>query len=660
VRFRQIVVTGPPGGGKSTVIERLGGWPQEGLLDLSAPRWWASRELSARPREVHLALPFRRVRTGLPLHDETWRDDAGNLELAPERIVLPEPDRWWRIPWRSKYVFDFQIPPAEVILEAREKRAEKGSHPIDENLEPFEVERQVVLYWEAARRLHQAGFRVIVRTEPAGPPLGFTAKPKKEPPPSRRAPLVQQIWSRASRHDKAPTVDVIDGQVLHGDKIRIPHSLLPVVLTVGKQSVRIDREPLLDVVDPGVEDRIVLHDPGLMDPGLMDPKAGPARIHGQLRLDVGERSRLGSGGESRFVASKLPRDSPARLEIVNLGDGVVVSDLESPSGTQLRAIPEERSELLIETRRRAVQRLQELIPSTEAPLPREAALSLLQSVLASIAEAPYRPKNRHGNPGGLVSLPPELVPIVVGDLHTNLDNLLGLLTWNAFLPDLEAGRAVLVLLGDAVHRDRPPGLDAMESSMVMMDAIFALMAPFPGHVLYVRGNHDSFSSEVRKASVPQGYLWREALFKARGQAYVDAMENFYEVCPYVVESPGLVACHAGPPMESMRRQDLVEIADHPRLRHQLTWTRFRAPNNPAGYGKRETKDFLKALGQKKAQLLVSHTPPPGERSFVRDLIGIKRHHIVYAASPTSYAVATRVLGEVVLLEYPGEVFGAEG
>ncbi len=32
VRFREIIVAGPPGSGKTTLLRAIGGWPEEGYL----------------------------------------------------------------------------------------------------------------------------------------------------------------------------------------------------------------------------------------------------------------------------------------------------------------------------------------------------------------------------------------------------------------------------------------------------------------------------------------------------------------------------------------------------------------------------------------------------------------------------------------------------
>ena len=57
-KFRQIIMTGPPGAGKSYLIRKLGGWPEEGYIDLTLKNWWRAQSLSLRPREVNLGFPF--------------------------------------------------------------------------------------------------------------------------------------------------------------------------------------------------------------------------------------------------------------------------------------------------------------------------------------------------------------------------------------------------------------------------------------------------------------------------------------------------------------------------------------------------------------------------------------------------------------------------
>ncbi len=69
IRFRQILVTGPPGAGKSTLITRLGGWSEEGYLDLAKKHWWRSEILSVRPREIHLGMPFQGLGDAVTVFD---------------------------------------------------------------------------------------------------------------------------------------------------------------------------------------------------------------------------------------------------------------------------------------------------------------------------------------------------------------------------------------------------------------------------------------------------------------------------------------------------------------------------------------------------------------------------------------------------------------
>jgi len=95
----------------------------------------------------------------------------------------------------------------------------------------------------------------------------------------------------------------------------------------------------------------------------------------------------------------------------------------------------------------------------------------------------------------------------------------------------------------------------MHSSLLMMDLIFKLKMRFPEQVVYIVGNHDSFSHDVMKHGVPQGLLWEKHVTASRGEEYKEELELFYRQSPLVVVSPDFIACHAGPaPAKSLWRR----------------------------------------------------------------------------------------------------------
>lgn len=164
VRFRQLLVTGPPGAGKTTLVNKIGGWSEEGYVDVSTKNWWQSQVLSMRPREIHLGFPFANHDNALAVYDSEWLKMAAESPLDLERIRIPPEKRFFfSVDWRSRYVFEFVLPDAWTLYERRKARARRGTHPVDENLTLEQVEQQLVVFHQAALHLVRAGVRAYVR-----------------------------------------------------------------------------------------------------------------------------------------------------------------------------------------------------------------------------------------------------------------------------------------------------------------------------------------------------------------------------------------------------------------------------------------------------------------------------------------------------------------
>ncbi len=177
MRYRSWIVAGPPGAGKSYLINKIGGWPGEVGLDITMKKWWAVEPLSHRPREIHFALPFKGSDNRYSVYDERWsgvkklpNPDVDQIRIPSKKKFILSPD------WRARFVFDFILPPPAWLFEVRRDRLlSDDARLVDMDLTPALVAWQVQIHWQLAWHLHQSGMQAMVRPFNTVRPYAFRA-----------------------------------------------------------------------------------------------------------------------------------------------------------------------------------------------------------------------------------------------------------------------------------------------------------------------------------------------------------------------------------------------------------------------------------------------------------------------------------------------------
>jgi hypothetical protein len=660
--FRQFLVVGPPGAGKSTLILKMRGWPYEGYVDLSVPNWWRNPELTFRPRELHLGAPFVDHDEALTVIDDEWLDESEFLEMDFARIAIPPEKTWLLGPdWKSVYVFEFILPDADIVFQDRVERAKSGLFPHDRLMTRELVVRQINFYRTIAWYFWASGMHVYVRDEREGAPKRIVECRKSvEAVVSKRAesstwPIPQSLPTRGF----SPFAGIISLFAKKQGGIRITPEEEPYIIDEPVRVSWVDGAFVLTLGTVVLE----LH-PDLTIAGSSTRSAREWIIHSGapfydgvprfVRLKPGVSLVLG-----RMFATQTNLfgfdDSVAErhVELSNIKGNLTIRILNTAKPSAVTALY--GRPYVWQERRRNLIRLPQVLGRDLGAYDDAEALGVIRHINAVLASEVYRDADDQGAPGGIIKFPDDMPVVILGDTHARIDNILRVLTEGGLLAALERGEACLVFLGDLVHEEEPGRLEEMGPSVFALDLFLMLKRRFPDHVFYTRGNHETFSPETGKGGVPQGVLFREHLKERRGAAYVEEVQTLFDSLAFVVEGKGFAAVHGAPVRTTVNRHTLVNIQGLPGIQSELVWNRLRQSNRPAGYGKGSVKRFRHTLGlPTDAAVIVGHTPLSSTETVWMNAGGIMGHHVVFSAHTDRLASMVIVDGVVTPLEYVPE------
>lgn len=466
----------------------------------------------------------------------------------------------------------------------------------------------------------------------------------KSKPPEARPKILKQLRRAFSGLGRCRLLKLRDAYRLVDDSIRVPFEGFPMELILGENGKRLYLYPEYPLLEEAKRTR----PPSFL---VEDPEDDGEGVTGFLRLEPGQELVLGRQDPDQMTLFRYPAGVKERhLRLIHDGDAVIFKDKTSVGTCISPMLNEEKTRRLSN-----LQRLSEILGGQLEPLPADDAMARIREVNALMEREPCRPLDSRGQPGGLIELPDSQTPIVVADLHAQVDNLLVVLSHDGFLHAIERGDASLIIIGDAVHSERKESLEDMEDSMLMMDLIFRLKLTFPKNFFFLRGNHDSFSEDLAKLGVPQGQLWKRALRKTRGRDYRKEMQRYYDLLPYVVVSPDFVAAHAAPTRTKISKEMLIEIHRYPGLIPELTDNRMQRPNRPGGYKKGDVRRFRKALNLPVGTpFIVGHTPMDQKQTYWLNVGGAENHHVLYSANEKWVGVFTRIGNQMWPLKFPTE------
>jgi hypothetical protein len=267
--------------------------------------------------------------------------------------------------------------------------------------------------------------------------------------------------------------------------------------------------------------------------------------------------------------------------------------------------------------------------------------------------------------------------IVVGDIHTRLDNLKKILNDNDNYQKIRDGRAVLLLLGDLIHNEPPPIgkrlLWETESSVEIMQFVMSLTIRHPKSVYLLASDHHYLNNEVYRGRVPQSEAYREKLRELYGDDYLEEYRLAMEAAPREAKGRNgktFAAGHAGPARgkswDEIKNTAAVDtiIKNQGSIIRDVTYSRHQSvkqytedpPNEKDLYSDQDISDHLEEIGVPGGVFIVSHTPlllQEGDRNrqdTFHKQISPNLHLIYSAFERTGYLVLRSNSSEVTAVD----------
>jgi len=274
---------------------------------------------------------------------------------------------------------------------------------------------------------------------------------------------------------------------------------------------------------------------------------------------------------------------------------------------------------------------------------RQRAVSIVSKYLAALFKGTFTAGGYQQ--GALVDFTTAKQPltqeiIIFGDLHARLDHLKRILEHDGNLIKIRQGRAILLPLGDIVHRQSYNRLELLEmaSSVETFHFLAELKTKYPTAVYPLLGNHDFLETALSKQGIEQSLLFRDHIQRRFGSEYVAYYRGALMAGALVAVGPGFVALHGGPIKGARSLQQIreIKIQDRPHLfQDPLQWeaTNNRMLVDKPDYGPKDVQRFLELCGQPDGVLIVGHTPP--RKNFWKDEVIPGKHYVLDASNPDS-------------------------